>query len=120
MYGTAEPWASGPSGPLELQVPSSRFQPETEIAAAYDAFLQSDAYTRSFPLPPHTVGVLTVTTGGPKRLANLKAVAEQVSHSQHFLFSMLKEIVSADPVSDPVWQICHRRGQHPLIRSGRN
>ena len=87
---------------------------------AYDAFLQSDAYTRSFPLPPHTVGVLTVTTGGPKRLANLKAVAEQVSHSQHFLFSMLKEIVSADPVSDPVWQICHRRGQHPLIRSGRN
>ena len=84
---------------------------------AYDVLLQSEAYARAFPLPPHTVGILTVTTGGGKRLANLKRVTEQVSQSQHYLFSTMQEIVHSDPVREPVWQSTHGRRRHPLIQT---
>lgn len=83
---------------------------------AYAAFVQSEEYARCFPLPPHAVGVLIVTTGGGQRLASLKAAAERVSRSEFFLFSTMAEIQAANPVNDPVWRICHRPDRHPLLK----
>lgn len=82
---------------------------------AYDAFVQSDEYRRCYPLPPHTVGVLTVTTHGSRRAANLKAETERACQSQYFLFSTLDAISAHDPLRAAIWHICHRGGRHAIL-----
>ncbi len=86
---------------------------------AYEAFLHSPLYAHCFPLGPHTVGVLTVTTS-PARLRHLKAASESVSGAGFFLFTTFADATADQLLSEPIWHIVHRPHRYPLLAQGGN
>jgi hypothetical protein len=80
---------------------------------AYDAFLHSSAYPRCFPLGPHTVAVLTVTTSHDRAL-HLKVASEKVSRSGFFLFTTFADAKADGLLTQPIWQITHQPDRFAL------
>jgi hypothetical protein len=81
---------------------------------AYEAFLQSPAYPKCFPLGPHTVAVLTVTTSDQRAL-HLKVASEKVSQAGFFLFTTFTDATNKCPLTDPIWHIVHHPDRYALL-----
>ncbi len=58
--------------------------------------------------------VLTVTTG-EKRLANLKRITEEAGGKSRFWFTTFDQLTQASVLSQPIWQIAGRVGEHNLV-----
>lgn len=48
-------------------------------------------------------GRVLFVTSGPKRTANLKAITESCGGKGRFWFTTLKDLQTADPLTDPIW-----------------
>lgn len=81
---------------------------------AYEAFLRHPAYAQSFPIGPHTVAVLTVTTS-EERALRLKAACEKVSQAGFFLFTSFTAATAERVLAQPIWHIVHRPQPYPLL-----
>lgn len=92
---------------------SSRWQAKT---LAYEAFFHSAAYPKCFPLDPHAVAVLTVTTS-LERALHLKAASERVSRAGFFLFTTFADATRERLLTQPIWHIVHRPDRYALLGS---
>ncbi len=79
---------------------------------AYLAYFQSGKYEQRYGT--YKGRVLIVTTG-EKRVANLKAITENVGGKQRFWLTTLARVQSNDVLTDPIWQKAGDAGFHTLI-----
>jgi hypothetical protein len=79
---------------------------------AYLAYYESGQYLDRYGA--RGLRVLTVTTS-ERRLGNLKQITEAAGGWQMFYFTTFDRLRSADPLTDPIWQIAASDGLHPLI-----
>ena len=58
--------------------------------------------------------ILTVTIG-ERRLANLKAITEEVGGKARFWFTTIERIRAGDILTDPIWWVATRNTIHALV-----
>lgn len=80
--------------------------------AVYLEYYQSGKYHERYKT--RNLRILTVTTG-PKRLAHLKEVTEDIGGKARFWFVTLADVLTKDVLLDPIWQVAGREGTSSLI-----
>jgi hypothetical protein len=85
----------------------------------YIAYWKHGLYQKKYD-PQHQhdnlpMWVLTITTG-PKRLANLKAVAESAGAHDSFYFTTFDRVVAKSVLTEPIWEIAGFNGHYPLLQ----